>query len=100
MRRAFIPQLPGQGTDSHPPASASAVAICKRGLGISRGLESPEPLGGAGLEAAGLGGRGGSGARGTGTSSVARVGCSRDAEQDTGRENVNQLQCLPERSQM
>lgn len=101
MRRAFIPPLPSQGTDSHPPASASVVAICTLGVGISRALESRGSAGGEGLGAAVLAAVGaGSRARGSGTSTVGRVGWSRDAEQDTGRENVNQLQCLPERSQM
>lgn len=60
MRRAFIPRLPSQDTDSHPPASASVVAICKLSPGISRALESPDSAGGVGLEAAALGDRGGS----------------------------------------
>lgn len=52
MRRAFIPQLPSQGTDSHPPASASVGAICRLGVGISRALESRGAAGAVGLGAA------------------------------------------------
>lgn len=37
---------------------------------------------------------------GSGAGGMGRVECSGDTERDTGRENVNQLQCLPERSQM
>lgn len=103
MRRAFNMQLSSEGIYSHPPASVSVVAICKLGVRISRALESPDPVRGVGLEASCSGQpreEPGTRACRSGTSSVGRVGCNGDAERDTGRENVNQLQCLPERSQM
>lgn len=84
------------------PFPSSSIPVCPAHLraGSLHLPESPELVSGVGLEAAPVGALAGSAAGGSGPSGVGRVGCSGDAERDTGRENVNQPQCLPERSQM